>query len=56
VRADQKISDHDRMSLHVGPPLNPPKSVRSSGRGALREWHETIMKEISRLSGKKMES
>lgn len=56
VGSDRKITDRDRMSLHVGTPMSPPKSVRSSGRGALREWHQTIMKEISRLSGKKMES
>ncbi len=50
------IRDSDRMSLHFGPPMRPPDKTRETGRGSLRAWHGAIMKEISRLSGKKMES
>jgi len=56
VPAGRKIRDSDRMSLHVGPPMPPPSRQELSGRGGLRKWHLAIMEEISRLSGKKMES
>ncbi len=55
VPSGRPIRDRDRMSLHIGPPMSPPSRQEGSGRGALRKWHLAIMKEISRLSGKKME-
>lgn len=52
----EPIHDRARMSLKIGKPMKPPQSQSSSNRALLREWHRSIMTEISRLSGKKLES
>jgi hypothetical protein len=44
------------MSLTIGAPMKPPRAESGSNRGLLRGWHQSIMSEISRLSGKKLES
>jgi 1-acyl-sn-glycerol-3-phosphate acyltransferase len=50
------IHDRARMSLTIGAPMKPPRAESGSNRGLLRGWHQSIMSEISRLSGKKLES
>jgi 1-acyl-sn-glycerol-3-phosphate acyltransferase len=46
-----RISDRDPMEVHIGKPLEPPR--RPATAGAVREWHHTLMHELSRLSGKR---
>jgi 1-acyl-sn-glycerol-3-phosphate acyltransferase len=49
---DRPIRDRSPMEIFVGDPLRPPDPVSEPTRGLLRAWHEQIMREISRLSGK----
>jgi len=65
--ANQPISDRNRFSIHIGPPLFPPYAhppnaeVRSqissnptevASSKAIEAWHAVLMTELARLSGK----
>ncbi len=50
--ADRPIPDRAPMEIVVGEPLHPPDPVSNPARGPLRAWHECIMRDIGRLSGK----
>lgn len=53
--SDRPVRDRTPMSLHVGAPLKPPAHDPSPNQGSVRGWHETIMRELARLSGKTWE-
>lgn len=46
------IQDRAPMELFIGEPLRPPDPAPDPPRSQLRAWHERIMRDISRLSGK----
>ncbi len=51
---DRPIGDRSRFVLEVGEPL-PPPAIEKPGRPSpdeVRAWHDRLMREISRLSGK----
>lgn len=56
LAAGKPIPDTARMSLTIAPPMKPPLVKSGSKRGLLRDWHQSIMREISRLSGKTLET
>lgn len=51
ILVDEDRRGHKQLSIAAAPPLTPPSTNRIT-RATLREWHATIMQEISRLSGK----
>lgn len=50
------IRDRDRMEVVFGPPLEPPTPSKEGRAPAqeVRAWHDRIMNELGRLSGKQM--
>jgi 1-acyl-sn-glycerol-3-phosphate acyltransferase len=57
AKPGQPISDHDRMEIHIGPPLAPETTVPVRAGSPVpiadvRGWHAVVMNEIGRLSGK----
>lgn len=52
--AGQPIPEHAKMAMAIDPPMSPPAPAKP-GRPApeeVRAWHERIMQELARLSGK----
>lgn len=54
--AGRPVRDRTPMSLHVGEPLKPAGRHPSPEQASVRGWHETIMRELARLSGKTWEA
>lgn len=55
---DRPISDRDRFEVEIGPPIEPPRdlSVAGGSRDEVRAWHDRLMREVARLSGKTWDS
>ncbi|MBP7148649.1 MAG: 1-acyl-sn-glycerol-3-phosphate acyltransferase [Acidobacteria bacterium] len=54
VPPDRPVPESARMVLEIGPPMTPPAPERA-GRPSpdeVRAWHDRVMREIARLSGK----
>ena len=52
---DEPIRSTSRMALSIGQPLEPPRSSTEgrAPRAEVHAWHETMMRELARLSGKR---
>ncbi len=48
----QPVRDRSPMEVVVGEPMAPPSAHPEPAREDVRAWHERIMREIGRLSGK----
>jgi 1-acyl-sn-glycerol-3-phosphate acyltransferase len=55
VTRGRAIPEGSPMAIDVGEPLIPPAAVRAPGSADLRAWHQRLMVEIGRLSGKSWE-
>lgn len=49
---DRPVRDRTPMELHAGEPLHPVDAGPEPAREQVRDWHERIMRELARLSGK----
>ncbi|MBX3745498.1 MAG: 1-acyl-sn-glycerol-3-phosphate acyltransferase [Verrucomicrobiae bacterium] len=54
--ADRPIRDRTPMEVHFGAPLVPDGPTPEPTRDQVRSWHERVMQEIARLSGKRWEA
>jgi 1-acyl-sn-glycerol-3-phosphate acyltransferase len=52
---DRPVRDRSPMEIHVGEALRPAGAGGRPGREEVRGWHEQIMRELARLSGKNWE-
>ncbi|NJN64388.1 MAG: 1-acyl-sn-glycerol-3-phosphate acyltransferase [Acidobacteria bacterium] len=52
-----RITDRARFTVEIGPPITPPtpSDDRGGSRDEVRAWHDRVMSEVARLSGKTWE-